>query len=104
MSKTKTLFLTTAITALFFAGAYVWLYDESTPIDFQKSAIDRVKVEFRGKSIHLNVFLNTPQTCKQVITELGVEKLPVKKKIYTPFCTEVKDDFIRIVFEEELIV
>jgi hypothetical protein len=103
VSKSRTLILTTAITSILAAGALCWLYAEDE-IDVPKTAIDQVKIEFRGKAIHLNVFLNHPQTCKQVITELGVETLPVKKKVFTPSCTIVKDDYIKIVFEEQIMV
>ena len=103
MSKSRTLILTTAITSILAAGALCWIYTEDEIIA-PKTAIDKVNVEFRGRSILLNVFLNHPQTCKQVIAELGVETLPVKKKVFTPSCTVVKDDYIKIVFEEEILV
>jgi hypothetical protein len=103
VSKAKTLILTTAITSILAAGALCWIYG-GEEIDIPKTAIDQVKIEFHGRSIHLNVFLNQPQTCKQVITELGVETLPIKQKIFSPTCTIVHDDYIKIVFEEQILV
>jgi hypothetical protein len=104
VSKAKTLALTTLITAVLAAGAFV-VYDDIDPdVEVKKTAIEKVRIEFRGKSIYLNVFLNQPQTCNQVITELGVEQLPVKSKIYVPACTIIKDDYIKIVFEEKITV
>lgn len=78
------------------------MFGFGTDIDIQQTAIDKVKADFKGKTMYLNVFLNKPRTCKQVVDELGLDHIAINKKVYSPTCIIIKDDFIKIIFEEEI--
>jgi len=67
----------------------------------EQTPIDQVKTEFNGNTLFLNVFLNQPRTCKEVIDELGLERIPVDTTLYLPICIIVKDNYIKIRFEEK---
>lgn len=102
MSKIKTTILVTAISSLLAVGFYHLMFGIGTDIDTRQSSIDKVKADFKGKTMYLNVFLNQPRSCGEIISELGLDHIAINKKIYSPTCIVVKDDFIRIIFEEEI--
>jgi len=66
--------------------------------------IEKVDVEFGRNTIHLNVYLTQPLTCKQVINKLGIETLPVKNRVYTPTCSTISGTLIKIVYTEAMTV
>ena len=80
------------------------LYNTLIGIDVEQTSIDQVKTEFSGKTLFLNVFLNQPRTCKEVIDELGLERIPVDTTLYLPTCVIVKDNYIKIRFEEKPMI
>jgi hypothetical protein len=104
VSKLKTITLTIVISALFLSSFYHLTNPIEASLDADDAAIDKIKLESNGTTMYLNVFLNHPLSCKQVITILGIEKVPVKTKVYLPVCTVIRDNYIKIKFEEEVIV
>lgn len=104
MTRVKTLILIVLITSIFLSSFYLKAKPTPTPNLDDDNAIDQIKVEVRGNRMFLSVFLNQPQTCEQVITTLEIKRVPIKTKTYLPICTIVEKDFIKIVFEEEVMV
>lgn len=68
----------------------------------KQEGIDRVDVEFSEHNINLQVYLNTPQTCADVIRLLGIGAFVVQHKQFIPSCQEVGADLIKVVYTEQL--
>jgi hypothetical protein len=100
-----TLLVAGALSLVITIAISAWLESpEETLLYPVEQGIEKIDVEFGRNTIHLNVYLNRPLTCKQVIKQLGIETLPVKNKVYSPTCSTVSDNFIKIVYAESLTV
>jgi hypothetical protein len=70
----------------------------------ESEAISNVDVEFSNRKIFLNVHLNQPMTCKEVITLLGIESFSIKEKVYAPSCSRIDKNLVKITYGEVIQV
>lgn len=71
---------------------------EPTLVAEKNREIRSVEFEHKNSKIFLKVHLNSPLTCDQVLTRLGITEFAVKEKSYTPVCIEVTDALVRITY------
>lgn len=73
-------------------------------LNVKNEAISSIDVEFSDRKIYLNVYLNQPMTCKEVITLLGIESFSLKDKIYAPSCSRIDKNLVKITYGEVIQV
>ena len=93
-------------------AALNWILDEDiteiftdpTSLTFQIDGIEKVELDTASRTIGLNVFINKPLNCKQVIDSLGIMPLPVGEKVYSPDCRTINSGLIKITYIETISV
>lgn len=83
-----------------------WLINEDPTESFLKPVttseasgeIKNVEFEFYRNKIYLNVHLNSPLTCKEVIERLGITNFVIKDREYIPSCAVVSKSLIQITY------
>ena len=81
----------------------LWHSKESAEDELYIGAgISHLDIEFKDKSILLNVQLSKPLSCKEVFSALGVEDIPLKSKVYSPACTSVTPSLVIITYKEKI--
>jgi len=90
-----------------------WLFTEeptkaflytSTNNDLPPAGIKNYSMEFRDKSILLNIELNKSMSCEEVVEVLGIENITIKEHIYAPQCSIINPRFIVITYKEVTLV
>jgi len=85
--------ITAVVSAIISAALLVWLTYDPAP-----------SIEFSDNAILLNIPLTKPTTCKEIFTELGIDNIPYKGKIYYPVCTTVEPDLIVVTYKEKIVI
>ncbi len=70
--------------------------------EHRQTGIKELSLETKGSEILLNVELNRPMSCPDVIEILGVENLPLRGKLYEPVCTVIGPKVMVIVYKEHV--
>lgn len=60
--------------------------------------IDSMNVEFNDGKVYLNIHLKKSATCKTIMSELGINKIVIGKKIYAPSCVKIDRNLISIIY------
>ena len=60
--------------------------------------IKNVEIEFFKNKIYLDVHLNSPLTCPDVVERLGITSFVVKDREYIPDCKVLSESLIRITY------
>lgn len=68
--------------------------------EYKQTGIKNLGIEFKDKTILLNIALDKPMSCKQVFDALDISDLPLKGKIYSPVCTLVQPSRIVVTYKE----
>jgi hypothetical protein len=80
------------ITALFLISAIFYVTDPvqtSMVMDSKNdTGIKSVGIEFQKETLVLLVTLTRPMTCNQVYETLGIEKIKIGNKDYSPICSD----------------
>lgn len=71
------------------------------PIENVDTAIVSMEVEFNDREMYLNIYLNRPLTCEQVIQTVGIQSFMVKNTDYVPSCEIVNTNLIKITYTQK---
>jgi hypothetical protein len=69
-----------------------------------RSGIKDLDVEYVGGKIYLNVELNSPKTCPELIESLGIQPIIIKSKTYQPSCSKVSDTVMRVTYTQAMSI
>jgi hypothetical protein len=81
-------------------GSPTRFFLNSAKIHADERGIDALDIEFKEQQIFLNVHTSYPMSCTEVVSNLGVAVLHIKRKTYEPICKKVTDTFLRITYTE----
>lgn len=70
----------------------------------ERSGIKDLNVEYLDGKIYLNVELNTPKTCAELVHSLRIQPLVIKTRTYNPACSKISDTLMRITYTQSIIV
>lgn len=88
------------IANLYFTGDPGKFFLLAQKLEFTSDIIHNVDVEFGDRKVYLNVRLNSPATCKQVVKDLGINNIIIGEKTFMPTCRAVSKKLISIVYAE----
>lgn len=93
--------LVVVLLAVLFVPLFYWAtLEEPVSLNINNSSIRSVDIEFRNNKMNLNVHLNQPASCKQIIKVLGIQSITVRNRLYSPSCSLVDGLLMRIVYSE----
>lgn len=97
------LFLITIVSTIYIMGntTPVGLIDSAT---LSKSGVSNLSVEHVNGKIYLNVELDNPTSCADLIKFLGIEPITIKTVIYQPVCSKLSNNSLRITYSKSMPV
>jgi hypothetical protein len=69
-----------------------------------KSGIKDLDVEYVDGKIYLNVELNTPKTCIELVDSLKIQPIVIKSRTYQPSCTKISDTLMRVTYTQSISI
>lgn len=89
------------ILTILVVGIRLWAPQTFDIVNSAENAIDRMEVEFNKDEMYLNIYLNHPVTCKEIIQVVGIQSFAVKNIDYVPSCSIINDKLVRITYNQE---
>jgi hypothetical protein len=89
-----------------------WVADEDiadlpikpTSLTFQIDGVEKVELDTTDEAVGLNVYINKPFSCKEIVESLRIISLPIGEKLYSPYCHNINDGLIKITYIETVSV
>lgn len=90
---------------LFLGSLAIYLcLPDSVKLQGASDGIRDVEMEVADSKIYLNVHLSRPQSCRDVVKNLGIDQFSIHGRIYIPECSQVNSELIKIIYSVALIV
>jgi len=75
---------------------------ESTALG--RSGIKDLDVEYVDGKIYLNIELNTPKTCNELVDSLKIQTIVIKRRTYQPTCMKISDTLMRVTYTQSISI
>lgn len=75
---------------------------ESSTMAVGRLGIHSIETKYLKHSVYMNVYLNFPISCKNVIDTLGIKPFKNREREYTPTCQVVNDSLIQITYSAQV--
>lgn len=90
---------------IFITGLIVfWCLPGPLKLQGSVDGIQNVEMEVIDKKIYVNVYLSRPQTCHDVVKNLGVSQFSIRGRIYIPECSQINSELIKIIYSISTVV
>lgn len=61
-----------------------------------------VSVEFINEKVYLNINVDEAETCVKLMQALDIKSIVVKDKLYSPTCSRINKNLIRITYSKDI--
>ena len=82
-----------------------WLFNDNATVhqdeEYAKAGIEHLAIEYLDDSVLLNVKLNKPLTCDEILEIMDINDLPLRDKVYVPVCTTITLSSAVITYKEK---
>lgn len=74
--------------------------------EIMPAGISKIELKTQDNSVVLDVHLDGKEsiTCKKAIDILDLESIVIDDRVYSPMCTRVNDNLLRIRFKERVLI
>lgn len=69
-----------------------------------ENGIGKVEIEIKGQRIFMNIHLDEPMSCNQVLRILEISNLDIDGKTYSPVCNVIHYYLLRVNYEETVSI
>lgn len=95
----------TLLLLAFLALVLSWMINDD-PIDpalqNNVNGVHKIDIRVYNRRIYVDVYLDNPKTCNDVVKILGIRPLVLRSKLFVPSCTEVNPRLIKIIYGETI--